>query len=43
MVYGSVLASFTVEQFGVGRLATVKRKEIAARARLFSRLTSFRL
>ena len=43
MVYGSVLASFTVEQFGVGRLATVKRKEIMARARLFSRLTSFRL
>jgi sugar/nucleoside kinase (ribokinase family) len=43
MVYGSVLASFTVEQFGVGRLATVKRKEITARARLFSRLTSFRL
>ena len=43
MVYGSVLASFTVERFGVERLATVKRKEIAARAREFARLTSFKL
>ncbi|MBZ5695050.1 MAG: sugar kinase [Acidobacteriia bacterium] len=43
MVYGSVLASFTVERFGVERLATVKRKEIVARARQFARLTSFKL
>jgi len=43
MVYGSVLASFTVERFGVERLASVTRKEIAARARRFSRLTSFKL
>jgi sugar/nucleoside kinase (ribokinase family) len=43
MVYGSVLASFTVERFGVERLATVTRKEITARARLFSRLTSFKI
>jgi sugar/nucleoside kinase (ribokinase family) len=43
MVYGSVLASFTVERFGVERLARLTRKEITARARLFSRLTSFKI
>jgi sugar/nucleoside kinase (ribokinase family) len=43
MVYGSVLASFTVERFGVERLAKVTRKEIAARARQFAQLTSFKL
>src|SRR5271170_575952 len=43
MVYGSVLASFTVERFGVERLARVTRKEITSRARLFSKLTSFKL
>jgi sugar/nucleoside kinase (ribokinase family) len=43
MVYGSVLGSFAVEQFGVDRLKTLKRKEITERARLFSKLTSFKL
>jgi sugar/nucleoside kinase (ribokinase family) len=43
MVYGSILASFTVERFGVERLAKVTRKEIAARARRFARLTSFKI
>jgi sugar/nucleoside kinase (ribokinase family) len=43
MVYGSVLGSFTVEKFGVERLASLKRKEIAARAKLFSKLTTFKL
>jgi len=43
MVYGSVLASFTVEKFGVERLAKVTRKEIAARARQFARITTFKL
>jgi sugar/nucleoside kinase (ribokinase family) len=43
MVYGSVLASFTVERFGVERLAKVKRSEIASRARRFARLTAFSL
>ncbi|HTR46314.1 MAG TPA: PfkB family carbohydrate kinase [Verrucomicrobiae bacterium] len=43
MVYGSVLASFTVEQFGVERLARVTRKQIAARARQFAKMTTFRL
>jgi sugar/nucleoside kinase (ribokinase family) len=43
MVYGSVMGSFAVERFGVERLTKVKRSEITARARLFSRLTSFKL
>jgi len=43
MVYGSVLASFTVESFGVERLAKVTRREIVARARQFARITTFKL
>jgi sugar/nucleoside kinase (ribokinase family) len=43
MVYGSVMGSFVVEKFGVDRLRTLKRAEISKRARLFSKLTSFRL
>ena len=43
MVYGSVLGSFAVERFGVERLTKLKRSEIDARARRFSRLTSFKL
>ncbi len=43
MVFGSVLGSFAVERFGVERLIALKRAEIHARARLFSRLTSFKL
>jgi sugar/nucleoside kinase (ribokinase family) len=43
MVYGSVMGSFTVESFGVDRLAKVKRAEIRARARRFSKLTAFKL
>ncbi|MGH9716365.1 MAG: PfkB family carbohydrate kinase [Candidatus Acidiferrales bacterium] len=43
MVYGSVLASFTVEKFGVERLAKVTRREIDARARRFAKLTTFKL
>lgn len=43
MVYGSVMGSFTVESFGVERLAKVKLAEIRARARRFSKLTTFKL
>ena len=43
MVYGSVLGSFAVERFGVERLTHLKRSDITKRARLFSKLTSFRL
>jgi sugar/nucleoside kinase (ribokinase family) len=43
MVYGSVLGSFTVEKFGLDRLRHLKRSEIHARARHFSKLTQFKL
>jgi sugar/nucleoside kinase (ribokinase family) len=43
MVYGSVLGSFTVEKFGLDRLRKLKRSEIHARARHFSKLTQFKL
>ncbi|MGC1685535.1 MAG: PfkB family carbohydrate kinase [Candidatus Acidiferrales bacterium] len=43
MVYGSVVGSFTVEGFGVDRLKTLTRREINARAKLFSKLTAFKL
>ncbi|MGH7993323.1 MAG: PfkB family carbohydrate kinase, partial [Limisphaerales bacterium] len=43
MVYGSVVGSFTVERFGVERLASVTRRELVARARRFSKLTAFNL
>ncbi len=43
MVYGSVLGSFAVEQFGLDRLRKLKKSEIHARARHFSKLTQFKL
>ena len=43
MVYGSVLGSFAVEGFGLDRLHHLKRSEIHARARHFSKLTQFKL
>jgi len=43
MVYGSVLGSFTVERFGLERLLNLKKSEIHARARHFSKLTQFTL
>jgi len=43
MVYGSVMGSFCVEKFGLERLRTLKRGEIQARARHFSKLTQFKL
>jgi hypothetical protein len=43
MVYGSVMGSFAVEQFGVERLRHLKRSEIHARARHFAKLTQFKL
>ena len=43
MVYGSVMGSFTVEQFGLERLRRLKRAEIHARARHFAKLTQFKL
>jgi sugar/nucleoside kinase (ribokinase family) len=43
MVYGSVMGSFAVEKFGLERLRHLKRSEIHARARHFSKLTQFKL
>ncbi len=43
MVFGSVMGSFTVEKFGLDRLRALKRAEIYARARHFSKLTRFEL
>jgi sugar/nucleoside kinase (ribokinase family) len=43
MVYGSVLGSFAVEQFGLDRLRKLKKPEIHARARHFAKLTQFKL
>ena len=41
MIYGSVLGSFTVEQFGVERLRCLTRAEIDQRYRAFRDLTAF--
>lgn len=41
IVYGSVVASFTVESFGLDRLRTLKRDEIDARFSQFMALTDF--
>jgi len=43
MVYGSVLGSFAVEEFGPERLRKLKRSEITTRARHFLKLTQFKL
>jgi sugar/nucleoside kinase (ribokinase family) len=39
-VFGSVLASFAIEDFGIERLKTLKKKDIDARYREFRRLVS---
>jgi sugar/nucleoside kinase (ribokinase family) len=41
VVFGSVLASFTVEDFGVRRLRSLTRADIDERFRAFERLTRF--
>lgn len=41
IVYGSVIASFTVEAFGLDRLRTLTREEIDRRYRQFISLTAF--
>ena len=40
-VYGSVLASFAIEDFGIDRLKTLTLREIEARFRRFRKLVSF--
>ena len=41
IVYGSVVASFTVEDFGVKRLASIALQDIEQRYRSFAQLTDF--
>jgi sugar/nucleoside kinase (ribokinase family) len=41
MIHGSVVASFTVEEFGPGRLARVSPEDVQARYALFQELTRF--
>jgi hypothetical protein len=41
IVYGSVVASFTVEDFGVKRLTAVKLPQIEERYQRFVQLTDF--
>lgn len=41
VVYGSVMASFTVESFGPDRLRSVKQEEIEERWQAFKRLSAF--
>jgi sugar/nucleoside kinase (ribokinase family) len=41
IVYGSIMATFTVEDFSVGRLAAVTKKDIQSRFRQFQKLTCF--
>jgi sugar/nucleoside kinase (ribokinase family) len=41
IVYGSVVASFTVEDFGVNRLANITLQDIEERYRNFAQLTDF--
>ena len=41
IVYGSVVASFTVEDFGVKRLTNVSLQDIEERYKSFTQLTDF--
>ena len=41
MVYGSALASFSVERFGIERLKTVTERDVIKRVRSFQSMTSF--
>jgi sugar/nucleoside kinase (ribokinase family) len=41
IIFGSVMASFNVEEFSLNRLRSLKRSEIETRYRDFKRLTHF--
>ena len=43
VIYGSALASFTCEAFGIERLQTVTKEELATRTQKFADLTKFSL
>jgi sugar/nucleoside kinase (ribokinase family) len=40
-VYGSVMASFAIEDFGIGRLLSLDRDQVEGRFRQFRKLTAF--
>ena len=40
-VYGSALASFTVEKFGTERISNLSSKEVFERLQMFKNLTQF--
>ena len=40
-VYGSVMASFTIEDFGIERFKTLKPRDVRARFELFKKLVAF--
>lgn len=41
LVYGSVMASFSVEEFGLSRLLRVEKREIEERFKEFKAMTHF--
>ena len=41
IVYGTVMATFAVENFSLNRLASVTKKDIVKRLKAFYRLTAF--
>jgi sugar/nucleoside kinase (ribokinase family) len=41
VIYGSAIASFTVQAFGVERLRNLTRREVEERCREFQRFTEF--
>jgi hypothetical protein len=43
MIYGSVMGSFAVEQFGLKRIQALRLQEINQRAGKFAQLTQFEL
>ena len=43
IIYGSALASFTVEKFGTERLVELTRDELADRIKIFKKLTHFEI
>jgi len=43
VVYGSVMASFCVEEFSINKLKNLKQEDIAARVELFKKMTSFNI
>lgn len=41
MVYGSIMASFNVESFSLGKLSSLSKKEISNRFKMFKKFTEF--